>query len=289
MRVEREMAELAPSRLYSFIDNDDNFAITFFEGQKLINDLVIINKLNSEGLSFLRDTLLSAQHIIQFFKNNEQMGFYIDSEEPKFNFKLEANTHGDLRTLLMPEELPQLPSKITGKVRTIKVTPGHKSPYQSIIEVNGNSLESSINKVLTQSYQVDAQVILSETTDQSIMVSKLPSSSLKSEKNKIFPSKSEYLNKHKDNFTEIFSSNITDEQEVIKRFEQLGLIYLRSIEINFKCPCSKDLMLANLATLIGTKDDDLFGAQKNHLEIKCDYCKKMYTISREDLNNVKVH
>ena len=42
----------------------------------------------------------------------EQIGFYLDSEDPKFQFKIETSHQGDTRCLLLPENFQQFPEAI---------------------------------------------------------------------------------------------------------------------------------------------------------------------------------
>ncbi len=283
------MSAPTQSKLYSFIDNKHNFSLTFFEGQKLIQDLAIMNELNANGLSFLRNAVLSAQHIIQLFKNNEQLGLYIDSDIPKFTFKLEANPQGQVRTLLLPEELPVFPAKITGKIRIIKTSPSQKTPYQSIIDIEESDLDSAINRVLDQSYQITARVILSDTTDQSIFVSKLPFSSLKGERPRKDIDLDEYLDLRNDEFESIFSKNVFDDATITAEFEKIGLDYLKGVEVEFTCPCSKELMISNLLSIANLSSKELFPEGESQVEIRCDYCKKQYDISLQEIQQVKKH
>ena len=50
--------------------------------------------------------------MVNFLKPGESLGFYIDSEEPYFRFKIELSNTGTFRTLLLPEEFENFPDKI---------------------------------------------------------------------------------------------------------------------------------------------------------------------------------
>ena len=65
---------LPESRLYSFLDSQNNFAIYFLEGQKLFHDLVLLTNLAGKGLDYYRDTVLAAQQLINFLKPGENLG-----------------------------------------------------------------------------------------------------------------------------------------------------------------------------------------------------------------------
>ena len=75
----------------------------FDRGEKLIEELVVLNNLKPQGLQFFRDAVLSATLMLSFLKSREGMGIYIDSNEPYFRLKIEGHSSGTIRTLLLPE------------------------------------------------------------------------------------------------------------------------------------------------------------------------------------------
>jgi molecular chaperone Hsp33 len=119
---------LANSRLYSFLDHKNGFNIHFLEGQKLIHDLVLLHPMQRQGFAYFRDTFLGLLPIIFFLKPGESLGIYIDSENPYFRLKIETNSSGHTRTLLLPEEFNLFPEKITGNIRISKIFSSNKSP-----------------------------------------------------------------------------------------------------------------------------------------------------------------
>ena len=75
---------LPDSRLYTFLDEQREFALYFLEGQRLIHDLVLTHAVQGPGFAYFRDAVLSVQPMISLIKRGEQIGFYIDSEDPYF-------------------------------------------------------------------------------------------------------------------------------------------------------------------------------------------------------------
>jgi len=120
---------LHESNLSSFLDEKNKFILHFFEGQKLIHDLAIINNLQGKGFAFFRDAVLMFQPMITFLKAEEGFGFYIDSKDPYFMLKIETNSLGNMRTLLMPDNFNKFPEKIIGISRLTKIS-GKKSENQ---------------------------------------------------------------------------------------------------------------------------------------------------------------
>ena len=165
---------LPESRLYSFIDQKEGFTVNFFEGQKLVHDLAVIHQVIGGGFHYFRDAILSLQPMISFLKPGEGLGIYIDSKAPYFRLKIEMSDQGQMRTLLLPEDFNEFPKTILGKCRIVKLSPGEQQPYTSIIELDNIDFHQVVNKILTESYQVNSEIFLSQTSDQSVMLMKLP-------------------------------------------------------------------------------------------------------------------
>lgn len=275
---------LSTSRLYSFLDHENGFNIHFLEGQKLIHDLVLLHPMKGTGFAYFRDTFLGLLPIIFFLKPGESLGLYIDSENPYFRLKIETNSAGHTRTLLLPEEFNQFPMAITGKVRVTKITQHQSQPYTSVIELDSVDTKDVINKIFAESYQTNSEVMVSELSDQSIMVTKLPQLN----GNKVVDetvSRKEYIKKHKHFFHDVFESAQNDIEKIVKTFEDHGYAYMASRQIEFFCPCSKDRMAMNLRGLYQGDLNELFDG-KEFIEIKCDYCRKVYNITRDDISSL---
>jgi molecular chaperone Hsp33 len=272
---------LATSRLYSFLDHEKGFNINFFEGQKIIHDLALLHPMQGSGFAYFRDTFLGLLPIIYFLKPGESLGLYIDSEEPYFRLKIETNNAGHTRTLLLPEEFNLFPMKISGKARITKIFPGQKSPYTSMIELLDVETKDVINQIFTDSYQTSSEVIVSEVSDQSVMVTKLPSLNVNSNIDETLTRK-EYIKKHSAFFHDVFEFATDDIEQIVKTFEDRGFAYLGSRQISLFCPCSKDRMVLNLRSLYGSDMENLFD-EKGMVEIKCDYCRKKYDISETEV------
>lgn len=274
---------LATSRLYSFLDHKNGFNIHFLEGQKLIQDLVLLHPMQGSGFAYFRDTFLGLLPIIFFLKPAESLGLYIDSEEPYFRLKIETNSSGHTRTLLLPEEFDLFPMKISGKVRVTKIFHGHQTPYTSVIELKEVPTKEVINQIFNESYQTNSEVIVSEISDQSIMVTKLPPLNVNSNIDES-QSRKEFVKKHGTFFHDVFEMAIDDIEQIVKLFEDHGFSYLGSRQISFFCPCSKDRMILNLRGLFSGDIDELF-LEDDKVEIKCDYCRKVYEINKAEVIN----
>lgn len=274
---------LATSRLYSFLDHKNGFNIHFLEGQKLIHDLVLIHPMKSSGFAYFRDTFLGLMPIVFFLKPQESLGLYIDSEDPYFRLKIETNSAGHTRTLLLPEEFNQFPEKITGKVRVTKIFQNNNHPYTSVLDLKEVETKEVINKILTESYQTNSEVFVSDISDQSIMVTKLPPTNVNSSLDESM-SRSEYIEKNRSFFQGVFQTATDDIEKIVKMFEDQGFSYMTSRQIDLFCPCTKDRMVLNLKGLYAHDLEHLFEG-KDTLDLKCDYCRKEYHITRSELED----
>lgn len=269
------------SRLYSFIDNKAGFTLHFLEGTKLIKDLEVIHNIGPHALEYYRKTVLTAQQMITFLKPGENIGVYIDSDEPYFRFKIEMNFNGSMRTLLLPEEFNEFPNTLNGMARISKIFT-NTEPYTSIVKMHNDQATDVINIILKESYQTNSKVMISETLDQSIMFTKLPRVDIKRviEDLDDIPMDEFVLEKNKI-VQELFKKHTDDIEIIVNSLEDVGFSYLSSKEIKFNCPCSKERMLTNVMMLNENDRDHVF-EEKAEIEIRCDYCNTTYSITKED-------
>lgn len=272
---------LAPSRIYSFLDSKNGFNIHLLEGQKLIQDLVLLHPMQGTGFSYFRDTFLGLLPIIFFLKPGESLGIYIDSEDPYFRLKIETNSSGHTRTLLLPEEFNSFPMRITGQVRVSKIFSSNKTPYTSMIQLNDVGPSEVFNTILRESYQTNSEVIVGEISDQSIMVTKLPPLNVNREEDETL-SRKKYISMHANFFHDVFEAASNDIEQIVKMFEDREYAYIGSRQVDFFCPCSKERMVLNLRSLYSGDIDSLF-SEEDPIEVKCDYCRKTYAISKGDV------
>jgi molecular chaperone Hsp33 len=278
---------LQESRLYSFIDQKDGFTLHFLEGQKLIHDLAIIHENKAAGFHYFRDAILSIQLMISFLKPGEGLGVYIDSEEPYFRLKVEMSEQGQMRTLLFPEDLNLFPQVIkNGKCRVVKTLPNEMAPYTSIINIENLNFTEVINSILNTSYQFNSQVFLSQESDQSVMLLKLPSININKIQTTYTLSLDEYWKKINQHIQKLFSTHTFEYSVIQKSIEELGFLYLGSKEIKFKCHCSRERMVHNIWTLIKSNGiEHVFAQDESSIDIKCDYCKMNYILKKDEFLN----
>jgi molecular chaperone Hsp33 len=274
---------LPDSQLYTFVDEAREFALYFLEGQRLIRDLALLHGIHGEGFAYFRDVVLSIQPMIAFLKPGEQLGFYIDSEEPFFRLKIETGHPGAMRSALLPADFGGFPETVSGMVRVQKIFPNNKLPYESVLEVDKLPLREIVNRVLTHSYQVNSAVIVSSRSDQSVMLSQLPPSPGGAE----YEYSPEAARKRGEQIASameaIFERALLSSEEIQGAFADVGFELLAGRTVQFQCGCSKERVVENLSLLGSADRADLFVPGENDLEVLCEYCKSKYTISRDDL------
>ena len=277
---------LPESRLYSFIDQKEGFTLNFFEGQKLINDLAIIHSVVGGGFQYYRDAILSLQPMISFLKTGEGLGVYIDSDEPYFRLKIEMSDQGQMRTLLLPEDFNEFPKSITGTCRIVKLSPDDPQPYTSIIKLDDIDFHQVVNKILKESYQINSEVFISQTSDQSLMIMKLPEINVNKIQTNYVLSIDEYWKRIGPQTQELYDLGTTKQVDIQTHFEKEGMIFLGSREIVFKCTCTRQRMFDGIRSIIWSSGiDSVFAPDEAFIETKCDYCKTSYLLTREEFKN----
>jgi len=269
------------SRLYTFIDEAREFALYFLEGQRLIQDLALLHNIQRDGFAYFRDVVLSIQPLIALLKHGEQLGFYIDSDDPSFRLKIETSHHGETRCMLYPENFRQLSDTMCGLVRLQKLFPNHP-PYESVIEVDGLPLREIVNRVLRDSYQVNCVMMLSQISDQSVLLHQLPP---------LRPDEYDYSidatrarrEQIRESLRGIFEKALHMHEDIEQAFSEIGFRRLADRPVRFHCSCSHERMVSNIHPLYQQEGDGLFDPGQAELEVTCEYCKSRYRVSRQEL------
>lgn len=274
---------LADSRIYSFLHENKRFSFHLIDGQKIISDLAVSHKMTSESLNYLRDTLLSSLMFERLVKVGENLGFYIDSEDPFFKYKLELSYNGKFRTMLLPSDLESIPSHFKGLARLSKIQPNQAHPYTSVIDVKNEMTSEIINKTLKQSYQDDSFIYISNLSDHSLMISKLPEVTKIDDETISSKTPQDFFDEHYDIFNEFFNNCDKDLEEIVKYFEANNFTYLSSKVLEFDCPCTREHYLSLLKNLNQASKEEL--AKDVTIDITCDYCRTGYSYSADELTD----
>lgn len=276
-------AELPESRLYTFVDGASEFALYFLEGQKLIRDLALLHGIGGAGFAYFRDAVLSVQPMIALIKRGEQIGFYLDSDEPQFRLKIEAAHQGDMRCVLFPEDFREFPERMWGVARILKIFPDGRGPYTSVLRVDGLALGTIVNRVLSDSYQVHSVVLVSQRADQSAMLHRLPAVERGVGPEFARQALGDREARLHGEIDLIFARGLNRDDDIEAAFGRIGFRRLADRAVRFRCACSRERIVAALLNLSEENRGDLFDDDAEDLEIKCEYCKTLYRVTRGDL------
>ena len=275
---------LEKSVLYNFLSEEYGISAHFLEGQEIIQSLATISNVKAKGFAYLRDIVLTSQTLISFLSRGEGFGLYIDSAEPYFRFKIESSQSGQFRTLLIPNDFEKFPSHLNGVCRLTKTFKSSNTPYTSVTELKNTQFKEVMENVLRNSYQIEGKCFLSESSDQSLLLVKVPPVHLKSGEAENFLSPDAVWEKKKDLLERFFATAPCERKDIIEFFDKIGLSYLGEKTVSFHCPCSREQMLKGLKALEQTQTQDLFEG-KNEIETRCDYCQTFYLINKEELKS----
>ncbi len=267
---------LPPSRLYTFIDNRYGYAVHFLEGQKLIEDLVLLRKHSAPAFACLRQAVLSVLPMTAFLKRDEEFGFYIDSASPRFILKIETRFDGRIRAMHDGAAPADGLGPSSGLCRIVKFLPGETTPYTSLVDFASKPLPEIINIALERSFQFASRVLLARESDQSVLVSALPE--LKDE-TRISPA--DYLGRALPALEGIIERGLSDSAAIQSAFADIDLKFLVSREVVFACSCSKERFVEVLRSLDASGQDPFENDQV--IETVCDYCGQRWQIERSDL------
>lgn len=263
------------------MDEPREHALYFLEGQRLIHDLALIHPIRGPGFAYFREVVLSIQPLIALLKAGEQLGFYIDSEEPWFRLKIETSHDGQVRCMMLPEGFAEFPEAVTGIVRVERRFPAARAPYQSVLGLQGAALGQIVNHVLHDSWQVPCATHVSPDADQSVMLHQMPP--LRGDdKSRFTP---EALKERLEGLVEpmrpLFRRALQDQDEIVEAFRGLGFHPLTSRPVRLGCTCSRERVIRGLLLL--EQPESVFEPGENRIEVTCEYCKKRFSIGRDEI------
>ncbi|OUW03224.1 MAG: hypothetical protein CBD16_03460 [Betaproteobacteria bacterium TMED156] len=153
----------------------------------------------------------------------------------------------------------------------------NKQPYQGIIQIEGNSISEIIKNYLKNSEQIDSDLLLTANSKVAggILIQKMPANKIEDGtewtelKNIISKIKNAIFNQK--NLIEII-------EEIFCKLEQR---ILKSETPSFLCKCNKN-KVRNILLQLGEKESKNIISKKGEIEIKCNFCNKLYVVSKKD-------
>lgn len=273
----------AESRLWTFMDEPREYALYFLEGQRLIHDIALIHPMKAQGLAYFRDVVLSIQPLIALLKPGEQLGFYIDSDEPWFRLKIETNHEGNTRCMMLPEGFDTFPEAVDGLVRVERRYAVARPPYQSVLRLEGAGLGEIVNRVLAESWQVPCATHVSPHSDQSTMLHQMPP--LKSDDAARFSPEAlkQRLQDLVAPMEPVLARALTEPGEIVEAFRDLGFHPLTSRHVRLGCTCSRERVVRSLRLL--EDPEEVFEPGEDTIEVTCEYCKTQYSVRRAEVKD----
>lgn len=263
------------------MDEPREHALYFLEGQRLIHDVALIHPIMGPGFAYFREVLLCIQPLIALLKAGEQFGFYIDSEEPWFRLKIEANQEGNVRCTMLPEGFAEFPESVNGIVRVERRYPVAQPPYQSVLRLEAAPLREIVNRVLHDSWQVPCVTFVSPDADQSVMLHQMPPLRRDDPGRFSLAALKECMDGLVDPLRPLFQRALQEPGEVVEAFRELGYHPLTSRAVKFGCTCSRERVIRGLLLL--EQPEDVFEPGEASVEVTCEYCKKRYEILRDEI------
>lgn len=276
--------DIKKSILSTFINHKEGFTLHVLDGTSALVDLQKIHSFEEATYHFFKDITLGALQLTNYLKGDENLGFYIDSEEPYFRYKIEMSNNGQFRTLFLPEEIPHIPDSLNGKCRVTKIF-GNREPYTSIIEMSDTPTGKLVNHIFEQSYQANVKALVHKESPVSVLIAKLPPTNV-DKKVEDFEDLSidAFESKYEQFLESLFNADVMADNELNEVMQENGFKHLASKEILCHCPCSKERFIKNLFTLSQENRDELFN-EAGVIEVRCDYCNSVYEMARADFSN----
>lgn len=156
---------------------------------------------------------------------------------------------------------------------------------QSLLEIKGGSIVESLEHYFEQSEQLSTKIWLSndENGISGLLLQKMPpsSGSVKSNQEQIF-----------EHLTTLAATTRTDEllydnNELLlhKLFHEEDVRLFDEQTISFYCNCSTDKM-RNAVAMLGQEEAQAILAEKQFIEVVCEYCCQKHNFSRDDVDKL---
>ena len=249
---------------------------------------------------FLADILCSSCCIGSLLKFN---GFFTIQGSSKDTLKTilaEYSSEGNIRgyasydskkTILEKDKLnlDQLMSK--GHLAFTAIESKSNKRYQGIIPVQEGHFSNSIDYYFQNSEQINSEIIcLSDFYDNNyisaaILIQCTPEENNSSnDDHDVFEEAKLFLNSIKK--TELLSRNISIENLLYKLFHSLDVRVLKEIKVKDNCRCSLERVKNTLSNISESELSDITFSDGS-LDIKCEFCKKLTSLSKEDLYSIR--
>ena len=151
-------------------------------------------------------------------------------------------------------------------------------PYQSIVPIQGHSIASSLEYYFAQSEQLSTKIWLCADEQQAggMLLQLLPEEN--GDRREHFW---EYATKIGETITADELFNLDNEQLLYRLYHEAELRLFERRSLRFVCSCNADKMKRAMLTLGKNEVDNLLKVNDS-IDIRCDYCNRLYSFDKVD-------
>lgn len=243
--------------------------------QRILGEFLAAVSLLSEGLKFAGTLTLQAR-----------------GAGPTPLIMAEANADRSIRGIIKvadgvtPEQLANLHwrSMIGNGVLSMTLDPEKGQRYQGIVAVEGDTLAEALSNYFAQSEQLPTRVWLYSDgqTAGGMMLQALPNQVADESANRDSWQTVETL---ADTLTEEELYQLTHEEVLTRLFHEFEVRLFEPRSIHFACRCSK-ARSAQALTSLGYEDAMALVAERDIIEMGCEFCGAQYRFDQRDLQQI---
>jgi len=236
--------------------------------------------------------LLSVGAIMGDMQKDGRLTLRIDSCGPIKLMLVDASSTGTIRGFVAnPDADVELTerntldvSKAVGELGFITVIKdlGMKQNFSSQIELQSGSIGDDFSMYFRESEQVPSLVAVGTKIGRDGLVAKAGALIIQ-----LMPGAEEVdfqyverLGKYLPPMSEILSVEASMEEKLLELIPEVEI--LGSKEVSFKCNCSREKIIASIATLHEDEIKEMI-EEDHDFETRCEFCSRTYTITKEDL------
>lgn len=249
----------------------------------------------------LADTLSSSCCIGSLLKFNGFFSIQGSSKDALKTILADFSSGGDIRgyasydskKINLEKEnlnLQQLMSK--GHLAFTAIQSKSNKRYQGIIPIQEGNFSKSIDYYFKNSEQINSEIVcMSDFSDNSYISAAILIQCTPEEKDnnvgevlEVFEESKLFLNSIKK--SELLARNINMENVLYKLFHSLDVRVLKEMKIKDNCRCSLERVKNTLSNISENELNDITFSDGS-LEIKCEFCKKLTLLSKENLYSIR--
>lgn len=261
----------------------------------MVQEIRDINKSSATGSAALgRLATISSILGLATLQDDQKLTVSFDGKGLGGKLTAVADSSGDVKvTATNPQADPasKYPGKldvgafvgVDGNIAVIKDL-GLKDPYVGVSQIVTGEIAEDVASYFFYSEQTPSAVSLGVLVDTDLSIKAAGGIFVQ-----VLPNVTEEDLQELENIvaklkpvSELISSGMTPEDILDEYFTNLHVEILEKVEVNLKCDCSRDRIIAGLES-IGKKDLKEILNEDGKIEVVCDFCKTHYKFNEEDI------